>query len=340
MWIFLPALLLASMNIAGNNLALVPDMTVLFGNPLFTTLAVSYIIISSMITALSAWMGLMGKEELFVIVKRLFDFNGKRWLALAMLAISLPASALTGCVFSGWIVHTMVGIDIEWAMLISLLIFWLASLSLHNWLLTSARYLAVLCIPVFLITGVIQLHDFPLQRIPWGPVDWTLTLALVGYNTGGIRPALMVEAAASLAKRGYQVIGAAILSKLLEGLFTFIMAVMVYSSGISGPNSLLRLMEMLVGPVGMTLFALLLYGLFLNTMAPAMKVNIKQLSTLLGLSKCWSTLITLLLIYSISQCSLYTILQGMSVSGLLMIGLNVYIAYCLYIRTNQVVTKV
>jgi hypothetical protein len=335
MWMFLPALLLAAINIAGNNLALVPDIIALYGNPIFTTLAVSYIIISSTITALSAWMGVMGKEELFVIVKRLFDFNGKRWLALAMLAISLPASALTGCVFSGWIVHTMVGIDIKWAMLLSLLIFWLASLSLHNWVLTSARYLAVLCIPVFLTAGVIQLQDIPLQTIPWGPVDWTLALALVGYNTGGIRPAIMVEAAACLSKRGYQVIGAAVLSKLLEGFFTFLMAVVVYSAGISGPNSLLRLMEIIVGPLGMTLFALLLYGLFLNTMAPAMRVNIKQLSTLLGLSEYWSTVITLLIIYSISQCSVYTILQGMSVSGLLMIGLNIYTAYCLYIRTNK-----
>lgn len=340
MWIFLPALLLASMNIAGNNLALVPDMIALYGNPVFTTLVVSYVIISSTITALSAWMGIMGREELFIIVKRLFNFTGKRWLALAMLAISLPASALTGCVFSGWIVHTIVGIDIEWAMLISLLIFWLASLSLHNWLLSSARYLTVLCIPLFLIAGVIELHDFPIQTIPWGPVDWTLALALVGYNTGGIRPAIMVEAAACLSKRGYQVIVVAVLSKLFEGFFTFIMAVVVYSAGIAGPNSLLRLMEMSVGPAGMTLFALLLYGLFLNTMAPAMKVNIKQLGILLGLSKFWSTIIVLVLIYSISQCRLYVILQGMSVSGLLMIGLNIYTAYCLYLRTNKVATKI
>jgi hypothetical protein len=175
----------------------------------------------------------------------------------------------------------------------------------------------------------------PLQTIPWGPIDWTLALAFVGYNTGGIRPAIMVEAAACLSKRGYQVIGAAVLSKLFEGFFTFMMAFVVYSAGISGPNSLLRLMEMSVGPVGTTLFAVLLYGLFLNAMAPAMKVNIKQLSTLLGVSKLWSTLITLTLIYGISQCSLYTILQGMSISGLLMIGLTIYTAYCLYIRPNR-----
>ncbi|MBU2700896.1 hypothetical protein Ga0466249_002007 [Sporomusaceae bacterium BoRhaA] len=336
MWMLLPALLLASMNIAGNNLALVPDMIILYGAPVFTTLVVAYLLISSMITALSAWMGMTAKEELFVIIKQLFAFAGKRWLALAMLAISLPASALTGCVFSGSIVYTVFGIPSEWAMLFSLLFFWLSSLSLHNWILAIAKYLTVCSIPLFFIVGMMQLSQtFWQQTLLWGPVNWTLVFAFVGYNTGGIRPALMVEASACLSKKGYQVIGAAVLSKLIEGCFTFLMALVVYSADIMGPNSLLGLAEKISGPLGRTIFAFFLYGLFLNTMAPAMKVNIKEVGTLLGISNGWSTLITLFGIYSISQCSIYTILQGMSVSGLLMIVLNIYTAYRLYFKMSR-----
>ncbi|VBB06048.1 Hypothetical protein LUCI_1259 [Lucifera butyrica] len=336
MWMIIPALSLALAHIAGDNIAVVPDMAVLTGNGIYLTVFIAYFVLGCIVTGILAWIGMKTGLELQLIIRRYFGRCGKIVWAVTILAICIPASALTGCYFAGWILHESTGIEHSLGGLISLLLFsWLAS---GRWpeVLKTSNYFALLLIPLIFILAVI--HGVSVPSGPWyaGPINWWLVLALVAYNAGGIHSILVVEAAAHLYKRGNKAIWLTVIAKIAEGLFTFFVAGLVIGTGAQGPLSLMTLADQsfLAGLGG--LFNIILFCVLLNTMVPAMIVNAKQIGILTNFSFRASLGIAAIAVWLISRIHFAIILSILSAAACLMILLIVYtMAYLHMYRQTQ-----
>ena len=93
---------------------------------------------------------------------------------------------------------------------------------------------------------------------------------------------LAAEAAACLAKRGGRAVGVAVAAKLVEGLFTCLIAYVVAAAGTDGPLALTGAAHRLLGAAGGNIFAVVLFCTFANAMAPAMAVNARSLACCTG----------------------------------------------------------
>ena len=110
MWMLLPALSLAVAQIAGDNAGVVPDAAAQAGTGIYIAVVLAYMVLGAGLTGVSAWIGVRTGTELAVVVRRLFGSGGKRCFAIITLGVSVPASALTGGYFAGWLVHTQTGL--------------------------------------------------------------------------------------------------------------------------------------------------------------------------------------------------------------------------------------
>ncbi|EAX46766.1 hypothetical protein TcarDRAFT_0431 [Thermosinus carboxydivorans Nor1] len=330
MWIVIPALSLALVHIAGDNVAVVPDMAGNLGPSIIATTFVAYLICGTAVAGLSAWIGVTTGLELMVVVKRLFGCSGKKVLAGIILTICVPASALTGGYFAGWVLHSMSGLPHSVAVGICLYTFSLLAAGYGEEVLKISNYMALLLVP-FLACASAQLEwSLPGAKVSLGAVDWPLVFALLGYNAGGMRPALVVEAGVHLAKKGYRAIGLAVLAKFIEGLITLLMAQIVLATGVQGPLALASAVDHVLGSAAGALFNVVLFCVLMNTMAPAMKVNACQISVLTGLAFWPALFLGATLIWLISFAGLRSILLTMSVTGLFMATFILYIAYFLH----------
>jgi len=326
----LPAISLALVHIAGDNAGVVPDAAALAGADIYIVTIMAYMVLGAIITGMCAWIGACSGFELGVLVRRKYGCFGKKLLAIAILVISLPASALTGGYFCGWLVHGLTGLPHPLAVFLCLVVFTLLAGGYWEELLSAAGYGSLLLVPIVLLLIVGEGWSAAPLALPAGKVDWLLILALFSYNSGGMRPILVTEAASYLAKRGRRAVLLAIAAKLVEGMITLVMAQVVISAGTQGPMALSAAAEKMLGTVGGIIFDCSLLCVFLNTMVPAMMVNARQTASLTGL-KFWPSLfIAGSVVYLTTWIDYHTILAIMSGTGLMMVGLIFYTVINVY----------
>ncbi|NLP41248.1 MAG: hypothetical protein GX348_03475 [Veillonellaceae bacterium] len=330
MWILLPALCVAVAHIAGDNAALVPDMAAIVGPDIYITTIFAYMVFGSIIAGLAAWIGVKSGYELLVVIKRLFGCRGKKILAIAILAVCVPASALTGGYYCGWAIYKITGLTPTIVVPICLLVFSVLAAGYASELLKISNYISLSLVPIVII--MMFTRDLSsIGNINFSAnVDWLLVCALIGYNVGGMRPVLIVETAAYLTQKGYKAIFLVIIAKLIEGIITLVMAHLVIVAQVHGPLALSGVYASTFGSNAVYLFDIILFCTFLNTMAPAMMVNAKQVSILTGVSFWPALLIASVLVFFGAFADFKTIIEVMSFTGLFMAVFIVYTAYFLH----------
>lgn len=334
MGVILPALSLAILHIAGDNVAVVPAMASLIGNGIYATVFLSYVIFGSVVAGTSAWIGAKSGRELAVVVKRLFGNQGKMLLALAVLAVSVPASSLTGGYFAGHMLNNLTGIPYLCAVPVCIISCSLLAAGYGRELLQISNYVALLFIPATAIMLVLQSDTSAIipsiNLFSFDYISWPLVLALIGYNAGGMRSALVVEAGTYLADRNYKGVYLAVLAKFFEGSFTLLLA---HLSLTSGTDAIMPL-PVIANRVFDSWFAFGFNGsllcVLINTMVPAMLVNAKQLSVITGLNFWQALTLSVMLVWGGSFIDLEVILMLMSGTGLTMIAFVVFVAYSLH----------
>lgn len=334
MGVILPALSLAIVHIAGDNVAVVPAMASLLGNGIYATVFLAYMVFGSAVAGLSAWIGVKSGRELTAVVKRLFGMRGKMLLAFAVLAVSLPASALTGGYFAGQLLQHLTGIPYSLAVPICMVTCSILAAGYGSELLRLSNYLALLFIPAIGIMIIIIFDTAPIvsfsSLISLEYTSWPLVLALIGYNAGGMRSALVVEAGSYFSSKNYTGVYLAVLAKFFEGFFTLLLAHLVLTSGATGLLPLPAVADRAFGSYLALGFDGILLCILINTMVPAMLVNTKQLSIIAKI-RFWPALILAsILVWLGSFVNLQLILMLMSGTGIIMTAFIGCIAYFLH----------
>lgn len=328
MWIVLPAFYLAIIRIAGDNIGVVPDAAHALNSGIFATTIVAYMVLGSLLNALLAWIGVRSGQELVILAKRMIGYKGKKIVGFNILAVCIPASALTGCYFSGWIIHSLTGWPQSICGILCMILFSVMAAGVAEELLKVSNYLALLLIPIILllwITNDVPLFDFQLDYI-----DWPLVFALIGYNAGGMHSVLAVETAAYLTKKGCKVVVLAILSKVVEAMITLLMVQLVVTFGTAGPLALAEVVKQALGSTAYSVFSIIIFCAFMNVMVPAMLVNARQVSSITGVSFRPALIIAAVTVYFTSLLDYNYILCIMSVTGIVMAATIVYISYYLH----------
>lgn len=331
MWMVLPAISLALVHIAGDNAGVVPDAAATGAGNIYLVIVLSYMVFGSLMTGVSAWIGARSGYELGVLVRRMFGCNGKRIFATAVLGVSIPASALTGGFFAGWLLAILTGIPQPLAMLLCLALFSFLASGRGGELLAVSNYTSLLLLPLLLVMLFFTDVSGPVTLVGSGDIDWQMVLALIGYNAGGMRPALAAEAATCVSKKGgAKAVYLAVAAKFVEGILTLAMATIVLHSEAKAPLALAGAAYSLLGPIGGMLFGLILFTTFVNTMAPAMMVNARQTAVITGLGFWPSLGLATLAVFLVDQFEYQTILKIMAVGGLGMAGFIAYTAAYLH----------
>ena len=332
MWILFPALSVAILHIAGDNLVVVPDMAAAMGSSIMTTIFLAYVVGGAIVSGISAWIGVKTGQELSIVIGKIFGCTGKKILAVAILIISIPASSLTGGHFCGWILRELFSLPHFFAALFTLFLFAYFAAGWGAEILRCSNYCALLFIPMTLLMFGLLAPNLGAYTVGLntGDVNWPLVFALISYNSGGMRPSIIVETASYLSKRKLQGVFLAVLAKTAEGIFTLLLAYLIVSSNVQGPLALSEAAGKVFGLSGIYIYNVLLFCTLTNTMVPAMKVNGRQISTLTGLPYTYSLIIAVVLVYFISFFAINLLLQFMAATGILMfllIGLTAYFIY-------------
>lgn len=332
--VILPALSLAILHIAGDNVAVVPAMASLIGNGIYATVFLSYVIFGSIVAGTSAWIGAKSGRELAVVVRRLFGNKGKILLALAVLAVSMPASSLTGGYFAGHILNNITGIPYLWAVPICIISCSLLTAGYGRELLQLSNYVALLFIPATAIMLVLEIATSEIipsaNLFSFDYISWPLVLALIGYNAGGMRSALVVEAGTYLTDKNYTGVYLAVLAKFFEGFFTLLVAHLALTNGTNALMPLPDIADKVFDSWFAFGFNVSLFCVLINTMVPATLVNAKQLSVITGLNFWQALTLSAILVWGGSFLDLNLILTVMSFTGLTMIAFIVCVAYSLH----------
>jgi hypothetical protein len=332
MRILLPAISLALVHIAGDNVGVVADSAVTAGPGIFLEIFLAYMVLGAGLTGLSAWIGARSGLEMGVLIRRKLGCCGKKLLAMVILAVSIPASALTGGYFAGWLINILTGTPHALAALICIGLFSLVAAGYWEEILLASNYIALIFVPC--IIALIFLQDFPAAPLMFqksiGSIDWLLLLALLGYNTGGMRPIIAGEAAVYLRKKGFNPVLMVMAAKGVEGLITAAIAYVVIAAGATGPLALSKAATAVLGPVGGFIFDIVLLCLFINTMAPAMVANARQTAILTGCGFGVSFVVAGILVYVTTFLSYSTILNIMSITGVVTAVFVIFTAYSLH----------
>jgi hypothetical protein len=147
---------------------------------------------------------------------------------------------------------------------------------------------------------------------------------------GGVWTLLFMEIASHLSQKGNRGILLIVLAKVVEGIFTLIMAYLVLSAGAYGPLALADMVSKQSGVALLSVFYVVLFCVFGNTMVPAMLVNARQISNLTGLSFWPALLLATSIVYQISFLNFSLILIIMGYTSILMILFIIYTAYFLH----------
>jgi len=330
MWMLLPVFCLAIIHLSGNNVAVIPDLAGVLGNDSYITTIFTYVVLGAVIAAITAWIGVRSGQDLVVVTKSLYGKRGKKVLAMSLLSISIPASALTGSYYASELLHMFTGVPHWGAALVCLALFSMLAVGYHHEILKISNYIALLLIPMLICIFFLDDLQFTAVILRWDHIDWLLVFGLMAYNVGGMWAALVVEAAAFLSQRGSKAILLVVLAKLVEGIFTLCMAYLVLSAGTLGPLALTAVVGKAGGVTIVYIFNIVLFCTFANTMAPAMLVNARQVSCLTGLSFWPALLLAAIIVYVVGFLNLSIILLIMGYTGLLMILFIAYTAYSLH----------
>ncbi|MBP2649355.1 MAG: hypothetical protein H6Q74_180 [Firmicutes bacterium] len=330
----LPTVALAMIHIAGDNLGVVPAFAVMLGVNIYWIIIVAYIILGTVVAGVAAWIGSYSGLELGTVVSRLFGCRGKQLLAVAILSVSIPASAITGGYFAGQLVVMLTGIPYCWAVIICLIAFLLLAAGWWRDFWIVINYVSFLLIPLVVVLAITAGDYNPPQVEYTGLTDWLLVLALFSYNAGGMRPAVVIEAAGHLAGKGYKSVAFAVAAKIIEGLFTLFIAYVVFKAPVYGSLILPDMADLYLGYGGAVVFKLVLLSTFIMTMAPAMMANAKQVVILTGVEFKLAMLISGLVVYAISLIDYQIVLTVMSGTGLIMV---IYLGYivCFLHKSGQ-----
>jgi hypothetical protein len=250
------------------------------------------------------------------------------------LAVSLPASALTGGYFAGHLIQNLTGIPYAWTVPIFIALCCFLAADYGQELLRVSNYIALLLIP---IVGIMLTLLFDTNvtvsftsLLTLDHPSWPLVIALIGYNAGGMRSILIVETGTYFSHKNYMGIYLAVLAKIFEGIFTLLLAHIVIVGEGSGFMPLSTVAAQIFDSRLVLGFNSILLCILLNTMVPAMLVNAKQLSTITNLHFKVALLNGGLVVWGGSQLSLELILMIMSATGLLMIVFIALVAYSLH----------
>jgi len=337
MWMILPICCLAIMHIAGDHVAVIPDLASILGNKeVYVSTLYIFIILGLLFSTILVWIGVKTGEELVVVMKELYGLQGKRILAFVTLSVCIPASALTGGYYAAQVLHILTGISPLVTSFICLLLFSVLAAGYGRCLLILSNYIGLLLVPLLLI--LLFLFDFKLDIVMprFSSVNWLLVLGLLGYNVGGMWSILVVEMGAYLSQKGYIAICLILLAKSVEGVFTILIANLVLVANISGPLALAGIVSQVGGAAMVFTFNIILFCTFTNTMAPAMLVNARQISSIIQISFLPALTVAGIIIYLVSYMRFTTILWIMSYSGFIMIVFIIYTAYLVHkYRENQ-----
>jgi len=326
----LPIFCLAIVHISGNNVAVIPDIAGTLGNDSYVSTIFAYIILGIIIATITAWIGVSTGQDLVVVARSIYGTRGKKVLALTLLSISIPASALTGGYYAGEILHILIGIPHYVAALVCLVLFSLLAVGYSHELLKISNYIGLLLIPIVIFCFFLQDLQLNSVVLTWDQVNWLLVLGLTGYSVGGMWSALVVETAAYLSQQGRKAIVLVILAKVVEGIFTLCIVYLVLSTGAHGPLALAVVVSKAGGDTMRYIFSIVLFCTFANTMAPAMLVNARQVSSLTGISFWPALLLATSIVYMVSFLSFSLILLLMGYTAFLMILFIIYTAYFLH----------
>ena len=330
MWMLLPVFCLAIVHISGNNVAVIPDMAGILTPDIYISTIMAYIIVGILIAGITAWIGVRSRQDLVVVAKSIYGARGKKILALTLLSISIPASAITGGYYAGEIMYMLLDIPHSIAALICLVLFSLLAVGYSYEFLKTSNYIGLLLIPILIFPFFVHDLQLNLFAIQWEQVDWLLVLGLTGYNVGGMWSALVVETAAYLSQKGNKAILLIILAKLVEGIFTLSLAYLVLSAGAYGPLALAAVISQTGGNNIGYIFNIVLFCTLANTMAPAMLVNARQISSLTGLTFWPALLLAVCTIYAVSFLKFSLIISLMGYTAIFMILFILYTAYFLH----------
>lgn len=337
MWMLFPALSVAILHIAGDNLIVVPDIAVTIGSNILITIFLAYIVGGGIVSGISAWIGVKTGQELSIVIGKIFGCRGKKILAIAILMISIPASSLTGGHFCGWILQGFWGFPQYLTAFLALFLFACFAAGWGEEILHCSNYCAILFIPMtMLMFGLMSPTAAPtIAEIRHQDINWPLVFALISYNSGGMRPPLIVETATYLSKRKMQGVFLAILAKTTEGLFTLMLAYLILEAEVQGPLALSQAAAKVFGNSGGLIYNALLFCTLTNTMVPAMKVNGRQILTLTGLPFPYSLAIAVTFVYLVNFCDVTVLLQFMASTGIIMFILIALTAYYIYKSGNN-----
>jgi hypothetical protein len=312
-------------NIAGDNVAVVPVLAAELGYNIYKVVVIAYFGIGAILAGITAWIGAVTQDELPQTIEWVVGTHAKDLLGWSTLAVCLPASALTGGVFSGAILAEAFGIPYAQGALICLMVYTYMVLyrnkKLMVWIngftLLLVAILVYVCMPSNLMTGLSK-HTLLL-----GDSNWTVIWALVGYNSGGLRPVLLAETGTRLSCR-WTAVGIAVAAKWLEGMVTLIFAYAVIETGASGILPLGQIFAKQWGTPGHLLFIIGCLTIFFSCMVPAMVVNTHQIKGLTGMSCTYALLWAFILVVSIMFLGMENLLIILSVAGVgaaLLLGL-------------------
>lgn len=330
MWMLLPVCCLVLVNLSGNHVGMIPDMASELGKDNYIMTLYVYILVGGILATLTAWIGVASGLDLTAVTQVLYGAVGKQLLAVSLLAISIPASAVTGGYYAGSVLQLCMGIPYGIAVLVSLVIFSILSIGYYHEVLKISNYIAFLLLPMVMITIFEQHVSLGNISLRWGHINWLFVLGLVGYNVGGMWSALLVETGTYLSwkgKKGIVVVG---LAKVVEGFFILAMAYFLVATDIQGPLALATLVSKESGELWIAIFHMVVFSILINTMAPAMLVNTRQVSNLTGLSFWPSLVVVMTTIYGLSFLSLPLLLSLMGYASVLMILFIINTAYFLH----------
>lgn len=330
MWMLLPVISLVLVHLSGNNIGLIPDMVTVFGNDRYMTNIITYIILGGSLTTIIAWIGVTSGLDLVGVTKKIYGPRGKKILAISLLSTSIPASALTGGYYAGNVVQLLLGTPYWISTLFCLLVFSLFAVEYHHELLQLSNYIALLLMPILVYIFFSYHFQYVSFTVRWSDINWLLVLGLIAYNVGGMWLAFLVETTAYWAQQGKRGIIIVVVAKIIEGLFTFGVAYAVLLTDIQGPLSIGALVSTQSGVVLATIFYVILLCTFCNAMAPAMIVNARQVSSLIGVSFWPGVFVATAFVYGISFLKFSLILSIMGYTSIIMILFIIYTAYFLH----------
>ncbi|SFL81853.1 hypothetical protein [Pelosinus propionicus] len=337
MWMILPICCLAMLHIAGDHVAVIPDLAGILANKeVYVSTLYVFIILGLLFSTILVWVGVKTGEELVVVMKELYGLRGKKILAFVILSVCIPASALTGGYYASQILHSLTGISPFFASFICLSLFSVLAAGYGRCLLILSNYIGLLLVPLVLIFLILFEFKLDIVMPRLSSVNWLLALGLLSYNVGGMWSILVVEMGAYLSQKGHRAISLILLAKSVEGVFTILIAYLVLAANISGPLALTGIVSKVGGTVMVFTFNIILFCTFTNTMVPAMLVNARQVSSIIQLSFLPALTLAGIIISLVSCMNFITILWIMSYSGFIMIIFIIYTAYLVHkYKKNQ-----